>query len=204
MRTSEALRKIFERPSEVFIALKDQPNWVGAIVVLLTVVVVQSAFISFSISRAYAQYEPSEAERERYEALMEEYREEIEAAQESARGGVVDVDGWAENGAVTETMIFTSPSGEITRFNLSIAALAFLIAIGIEVAYFRIVGSKLQLPFKTANWLAFTVWSRIPGTVLAFLGVLLVLLFSGYQANVANYEALSIVRWISSMLMSII
>ena len=196
MKSTEALQKIFYRPSEVFEELREQRSWLPAAFVLLVVVVVHSSLVNYSISRAYAQHEPSEADRERFEALIEEYREEIEAAQESARGGIVDVNGWAGSGAETEVFFVTSPGLDTTLYNAVIAAFALLIALAIEVAYFRFVGSKMQLSFRTADWVAFTVWSRIPGLVLAFLGVLLVLLISGYQANVVNYESLSIARWV--------
>ena len=196
MKTVEAFRKIVYRPREVFAGLKSQRNWLPAALVLLAVVVVQSSLVGYSVSRVYAQYEPSEAERERYEALMEEYREEIEAAQESARGGIVDVDGWAGE-ATSERAVFVSDPGRgISLFNVAIAFFTFLIALGIEVAYFRFVGSEMDLSFKTSDWISFTVWSRIPGAVLALVGVTVVLLFSGFQANMANFEPLSIVRWI--------
>ena len=196
MKTTEALQKIFYRPSEVFLAIREQQTWFVAAFALIGVVVVHTALIHYSVSQAYAQYVPSEAERERYEQILEEYREEIKEAQESARGGIVDVDGWAGS-ATSERVVFVSDPGlGITRFNVAIAFFALLIALAIEVAYFRFVGSEMDLSFKTVDWITFSVWSRIPGAVLALLGVILVLLFSGFQANIANHELFSIVRWI--------
>lgn len=196
MKTTEALRKTFCQPSEVFLALKEQQTWVVAALTLIGVVVVHTALINYSVSQAYAQYVPSEAERERYEQVLEEYREEIEAAQESARGGIVDVDGWAGSTTSEQVVFVSDPGLGITRFNVAIAFFAFLIALAIEVAYLRFVGSEMDLSFKTVDWIRFSVWSRLPGTVLALLGVILVLLFSGFQANIANHELFSIVRWI--------
>lgn len=196
MNTREALQKIFARPSEVFVALRQQRIWVLAAFVLVAVVVAHSALIGYSASQAYAEYVPSEADRERYEKFLEEYREEIEAAQESARGGIVDVDGWAGSATSESTVFVSVASRGNPLFNVAIAFLALLIAVGIEVAYFKVVGSRMQLSFKSKDWIAFSVWSRIPAAVLALLGVILVLLFSGYQANIANYELLSIARWI--------
>lgn len=196
MKAAEAVQKIFYRPREVFEAFREQRTWLPAVLVLLALVVFQSSLIGYSVSRVYAQHEPSVAERERYEAFAEEYRKEIEAAQESARGGIVDVDGWAGSGTAERVVLVSDPGRGISLFNVAIAFFAFLIALAIEVAYFRFVGAELDLSCKTVDWITFCAWSRIPGAVLALLGVFLVLLFTGFQANMANFEPFSVVRWI--------
>ena len=196
MKTTDTFQKIFYQPREVFAALKSQRNWLPAALVLLAVVVLQSSLVGYSVTRVYAEYEPSEAERDRYEAFMDEYREEIEAAQESARGGIVDIDGWAGSGTEERIVLVSDPGRGISLFNVAIAFFTFLIALAIEVGYFRFVGAELDLSFNTVDWITFTAWSRIPGAVLALLGVILVLLFTGFQANLANFEPFSIVRWI--------
>ena len=106
---SEALQKIFYRPTEVFVALKEQPDWLPAMLVLLAVVVVQSALISHSVARAYSQHEPSEAEREHYEALKDVYGDEFDSIQDSERRGIVVADGSEGSATVTKVVFVRAP-----------------------------------------------------------------------------------------------
>ncbi len=194
MNTLEALHKIFDRPREVFAALKKERFWILATLAFLAVLLAHIALIDFAVYRAYTQYEPSAIEKERYEKIMEEYREEIEATQAAAQEDGAVFFGAPGSGTETTAVFVASP--QISRYHLAIAFVSFLIALVLEVAYLKIVSAGMKLPFEVRDWIAFSVWSRIPAAALALVGVLLVLLVSGYQANVTNYEVFSIARWI--------
>lgn len=197
MNTLEALHEIFRRPLEVFAALKKERFWILATLALVAVLLAHIALIDFAVYRAYTQYEPSTIETERYEKIIEEYREQIEAAQAAGQeDGVVFI---GASGSGTETTAVLVAGPQISRYRLAIAFVSFLVALALEVAYFRIVSAGMKLTFEVRDWIAFSVWSRIPAAALALVGVLLVLLVSGYQANVTNYEVFSIARWIPNL-----
>lgn len=196
MNTLDALFKIFQSPLGVFAALKKERFWIPAALVLLALLVAHSALVSFSVSRAYAQYELSAVDRERMEKFYEEYREEIEAINEQVKDQIVDFSGTRGEASSSGTAIFISPGLDLRQRQVSVGLVSFLIALVLEIAYFRVISARMKLPYEVRDWIAFSVWSRIPAAVLALVGVLTVLLIAGHQADVTRYETFSVARWI--------
>ena len=124
--------------------------------------------------------------------FYEEYREEIEAVNERVKDQLVDFSGTRGEASSSGTAVFMIPGPDLRQGQVSIGLVSLLSAVVLEIAYFRVISERMKLPYEARDWIAFSVWTRIPATVLALIGALAVQLISGYQAGVTRYETLSV------------
>ena len=200
MITSEAVRKVFYRPREVFSELKTHPIWLGAAVLLLVLIVAKSALVIDSTDRALEKLRTELFMQEQKGAVIDQ--EEL-VAPEGAVESRVSLEASEWNYTTTSvTFVAHGPSYPVFR---ELTALVFLfMGLVCEVAYFRIVSATMNLNLNMRHWVAFSIWSHVPAAVLALAGVVLVSFSIGNQihpfdqANPINYEVFSLIRWIAS------
>ncbi|MCY4128899.1 MAG: hypothetical protein OXG15_06610 [Gammaproteobacteria bacterium] len=177
MNTSEALAKIFYQPSRIFVSLKEKRSWLvaGLLITLL-------AYFESVLPDVDKHYDPGTDRRvtitrlvlpERGEEIKQEikngkYDHAIEATLEPHDSGYARFK--LVRNKTLKDVIF--PFGQVSMVWWGF--LGLYIMTFCDALYFFVVGSIMKLQLQMRDWLAFSVWSRVPALSLYFISTVLI------------------------------
>ena len=195
MNNTKALAKIFYRPSRVFVALKAKRSWLvaGLLITLL-------AYFENALPDVNKLYDPGTDRRvtitrlvlpERAEEIEQEiengkYDHAIEATVEPHDSGHARFK--LVRNKTLKDVIF--PFGQVSMVWWGF--LGLYIMIFCDALYFFIVGSIMKLQLQMRDWLAFSVWSRVPALSLSFIATALIgVVFGSPKALYTDFFSLN-------------
>lgn len=200
MHNHEALVKIFYRPRQVFTALIEKRSWVG-IGILITVLSYTEG-ITLDVTRYLTRHAelqittsrlvPINQEAELYKEIESgEYDHFDKVTVEPHDSVFLRVEA-VRNKTLKDVML---PFGSVLMVWWGF--LGLLIVIALDAAYFRIVSSLMKLQIEFPDWLAFSIWSRVP-TLCVYL-IVTVLIGGVFEHPKALYGAhfLDLMSWVS-------
>ena len=197
LKSNEAFAKIFHRPHIVFSALKKERKWVHAAILMTLLLGIHSLATAFGTSTQVRTSQSSDVESI------------VAAIQQDLRGS-------SENQTNVESTANELPpkrdripldfgrlwSGDfviamfITTALLPVAFAGIVIYAFLDAVYFRIVSALLKIEFKLEDWIALSIWSRVPGIVLSVVVVILGVITLGRQPDSEAFALLALKRWV--------
>ena len=199
MLIATAFLKIFSRPREVFIALERKRFWLLAACMLVALSLAQGLAIGLTMARGIPDDDkmrifPMKVKVVSEKSLQNESTSESEVVLESQPldddQGFKDV----EKEQVREISI----PGKALLITMVVVSwsMVLLIKLVFDTVYFMIVGTILKLEYKVRDWIAFSVWSRVPAMALTTIAVFVAVLMLGTVSDSKHYQILAFAFWL--------
>lgn len=195
MNTSEALKKIFYRPREVFAELKQDRKGGQILLILVAIALADMTLNNFSSSW-----------HESVDLQTSTYHSDVLETSEPDEGSAVfrphanTNSGTDASADVVEIRFgvnrYQTGDGFPSVVDVIMTFFGFAVALLIEAVYLRIVSSIMGLEIKIDQWFALVAYSRIPGDacVLLITAVLTMALF--ISSEVLGLESAVLTRLI--------
>ena len=197
MEIVTAFLRIFSRPREVFVALEKKRFWLLAACMLIALSLAQGLTIGLTM----AQGIPSDVKIRIYPwNVVPEQTVQLENTTESdvvlrsqsqvdsEATNVFEMDQNAEIFAPGKALVFT-----VVVVFWSIVLFTKLV---FDTVYFKTVSVILKLEYEVRDWIAFSVWSRIPAMVLTTMAVFVAVLMRGTVSDSNHYQILAFAFWL--------
>ena len=171
MNSSKAFIGIFHRPAKVFKVLREKRSWIG--MGILITVLYYTEGISIEVHRFLTRDAEVQITTSRLVPISHEVElhEEIESG-EYDQFNKVTVKPHNSNFLSVEAIRNQSLKDVMLPFGSVLMVwwgfLGLLIVISLDAVYFRIVSALMKLQIEFRDWLAFSIWSRVP-TVCVYL-----------------------------------
>ena len=200
MRNYEALVKIFYRPRQVFTALIEKRSWVG-IGVLITVL-----FYAEGITLDVNRYLTRDAEVQMTTSRLVPINQEAELHKEIESGEYdrfdkVTVEPHDSDYLRVEAVRNQTLKDVLFPFGTVLMVwwgfLGLLIAIALDAAYFRIVSSLMKLQIEFRDWIAFSIWSRVPTLCVYLIVTVLIGVVLEHPKAVYGVHFLDLKSWVT-------
>ena len=170
-----AFIQIFTDPRAVFDAQRDDSSWLIPALVILAFMILAGLAIALTVYT---------------EAQLEAMIEQMEESG-SPQAEIDKVRTQAE-------LVRTVGANPIVSIGVSLLGIsvAFALVVLAHAVYYLIIGKILKTEYEFADWLAFSVWGRMPAIVGAVVIILAVLLMS-QQLNATAYNLLAFSNWVT-------
>lgn len=195
MKTSEALKKIFYRPREVFAALKQDRK--GGRILLLLVAIALADMTITSLSSS-----PHQSDDLAMSIDRSDVSEVIDASDSSAtfRSGTNNETDGNSSSEYVEHRFALEASKRSVSFPSFVDVVstffAFAVLLLLEAIYLRVVGAIMGLELKIDQWFALVAFSRIPGDSCILLVTVLLSVTLFITSELLGFESAILTRLI--------
>ena len=197
MKSIEAFAKIFYRPHVVFSALKKERKWVHAAILMTLLLGIHSLATAFGTSTQARTAQSSDVQS--IVAAIQQDLRESSRNQTNVESSSSELQPKRERIPLDFGRVFTGDfiiAMFITTALLPVAFAGILIYAFLDAVYFRIVSALLKIEFTLEDWVALSVWSRVPGIVLSVGAVILGVITLGRLPDTEQFELLVLKRWL--------
>ena len=192
-----AFLRIFSRPREVFVALEKKRFWLLAALVLVALSLAQGLAIGLTMARGI----PDDDKIRIFpmEVVSEKSRQN-ESASESevvlTSRPLDDDQGFKDVEKEQFREIFVPGKALLITMGVVFWPMLLLLRLVFDTVYYMIVGAFLKLEYKVSDWIAFSVWSRVPAMVLTTIAVFVAVLMLGTVSDTNHYQVLAFAFWL--------
>ena len=199
MNIREALRRVIFRPREFFVSLREQRAWVVAALILVALVVSQGLTIGLTMARgieddARIRLSPITLYSSKANENSSDETREIVFSSRRTSDSPGDLNGASKE----ETDPYVGAKSLVIGLTVILPIVYLMIKLVFDTVYFRIVGAVMKLEYGFRDWFSFSVWSRIPGEVLAMLVAFFAALVLGDRSDSHLYEVLAPAWWFAT------
>ena len=196
MTSAQALLRIFYRPLETFRFIKDERSWfLAALLVFLF-----SCAIWFVPGAWVTSVAPP--------PKTLESNQQVDVLDQNAIGLELDIDRGNTTSSQPETDFVIDQSTKITQFDRDwasyliyrFAPLTFIFLFGfllLEACYYRLIGLLLSLEFRVIDWFRFSIWSRLPATLLSVIFTVLAESSGAFKPTLDPDNVLALAWWVN-------
>ena len=174
-----ALIEIFTNPKAVFDAQREDSAWLVPALVIIAFSILTAIAMSMMVDQEALVRAQIEAQIEQMEqsgmpqAQIDQVRMQMEQSTQIAANPIVTV-----GGAILSVIII------------------FFIVVLLHAVYYLIVGKIIKAEYDFGEWLAFSVWGRMP-MVIGSIVVLAAVLFMAEQTDPNAYNLLAFSTWMA-------